>query len=236
MLSSLSPAVLAAVASAGVAVLSFVFNFVVVRRQARVQYEELKLRVDGDILGWGRSAIDALSDAQRLMASQSWMTDTAFEQDRLAAMHRLSSLADQGRLYFPNAILDRHGHMKESAFKGHRPPILHALIFGYYILEHWSLARRADDSAMNVLWRCRRMLVSELQAAVDPRRRARVMVALSKTTGEPAGGRYEEVGQLADAVEHVIPGVLKAKDDRIWVSVDIARKKAKRKAAAEPAT
>lgn len=215
-----------AVVSGVVALASFALNFVMVRRQAHMQLEGLRHRVDQEIVAWGARAIGALAEAQRLMASEAHMSDTAFAQDRLAAMRDLSAIADQGRMFFPNVVKGDHGQAKESAFQGHRQPALHAMIFAYYVLEHWSRAGRDAEHAADVLWKCRRLLVSEVQSAVDPRRRRRVITRLSKDTGEPEGRNFDDARTLADAVETLIPGVLEAKNDRIWVAVRTQRRKA----------
>ncbi len=214
----LSPAGLAAVASAAFAVLSFALNFVVVRRQARMQLEDLRIKVDSDVLGWGREAIDALADAQRLLASRPHVTEPAFEQDRLTAMQRLSSLADQGRLYFPNFVTDDFGRHKEAAFKGYRQPIIDALVFGYSLLEHWETASRRPASAIEFLWRCRRLVVSELQIAIDPRRRKKAIATMSKAKKAEDIPSYQEAIGLGDTLNALAPDAFdRAVDGRVTI-------------------
>ncbi|MEM1146736.1 MAG: hypothetical protein AAGH49_03025, partial [Pseudomonadota bacterium] len=77
-----------------------------------------------------------------------------------------------GRLFFPNINPEGLGVDKEAAYRGKRPPILDALMFAYYEVE--ALTRQGGPTADNsaeFIEDCRRLLVSELQAHFDPRRR-----------------------------------------------------------------
>lgn len=208
-----------AIVSSLVALVSFGFNVLVVRRQQRLAYEDLKLKLDSDILGWGREAVAALADAERFVAEAELKQDaTAYERERLHVMHDLSALADQGRFYFPNIMKgDDHGREKEFAFRGHRPPIIHALVFAYYAVKRLPTGEAAPiDKICALLMRCRRLVVSEVQAAIDPRRRSAALTELVKSaTGGAAAGGQTEVAGLAADVETLFPGVLEEHNDRI---------------------
>ena len=83
---------------------------------------------------------------------------------------------DRGRLFFPNLNPDRKGAEKEGAYRGHRPPILDALMWTYHELE--ALTREggpASDDSAGFIDECRRLLVSELQAYLDPRRKDEIV-------------------------------------------------------------
>lgn len=202
----LQPAALTAGASALFALASVAVNVVLLRRQNRVQLEALRIQSDSDVIAWGRDAIDALADAQRLIAVKPHITETAFEQDRHTAMQRLSSLADQGRLFFPNATPDRHGQDKEHAFKGFRQPIIDSLVFAFSALEHWPDVGRHPAKAIAFLWSCRRVVVSEIQASVDPRRRHSAISSLAKRRRGRRNSQATPSGTaLGDALKALSP-------------------------------
>lgn len=203
--SLLTPAGITAGVSIVVAVASLVFNVMLLHRQNRMQLESLRLQADSDVIGWGRQAIDALADAQRLIYAKPHITDTAFEQDRISAMQRLSSLADQGRLFFPNVVRDDHGKHNEAAYQGYRQPVLDALIFAYAVLQNWRDAGKRPNEAIDFLWQCRRLVISQIQNSVDPRRRERTIARLAKNRRGGGDSPREQAVALGAALEALTP-------------------------------
>jgi hypothetical protein len=208
---------IAATVSTAVAVASLALNFVLVRRQAAIQLEDLKAQVDRDILGWAGEAMRALAEAERVICElRSHGNGEVFEMSRYEVSSRLSELADRGRLFFPNLPDPFHGRDREAAFQGLRPPILDAMVFAYHAVERVQPSQHNPGAVADFLRRCRRVLVSEVQVAIDPRRRARVIAALSKARG--GGGRqgFRHAGELAAALEDLFPGVTEQQKDVAW--------------------
>jgi hypothetical protein len=169
------------VGSAVVAVFSVLLNWMVVNRQTRVQAETLRASADAEMMGWANQAIDKLSEGIALARGRgSAYSEPQLRERLLETSNALSALADRGRLFFPNQEHATHGHEKESAFQGFRPVILDTVIFAHYQLDYVDPAGSEPDlGACEYLVKCRRLLVSEVQDAVDPRRRGLMMRRLS---------------------------------------------------------
>ncbi len=169
--------VVIAVLSAGVAVVSALIARGETRRQRKLQTERLRQSIDAASLDWGNAAIDTLARAAMFArARQLQANDGAFLANKANLLVALSTLVDRGRMFFPNLNPDKKGAEKEGAYRGHRPPVLDALMWTYHELE--AMTREggpsADDSAAYID-ECRRLLVSELQSYLDPRRKDEVV-------------------------------------------------------------
>jgi hypothetical protein len=219
-----------AIGSAGLALASFVLNWSIVNRQMAMQFESLKAQMDADMLGWAHEASDALSEGILLARGRgSCFPPDEMRVRRLGAAQRLSSLADRGRLFFPNHAPDSHGHDREAAFKGFRPPILDTVVFGYYQLDRMDCeGREPDTAAADYLTKCRRLLISELQQAIDPRRRGQMLTRLSRSRRDGAGADFKAAADLGESLEERYPGVLIHRRDAAWIS--------EREAALKPVT
>ncbi|MBL8548925.1 MAG: hypothetical protein JNJ73_02990 [Hyphomonadaceae bacterium] len=168
-----------AVASAALALASFLFNWSVVSRQASMQAEALKSQLDRDVLEWAHETIDALSEGVWLARAHANAQNRAVLSEPLAKLSwRLSSLADRGRMFFPNLAPDAHGTDKPGAFQGYRPPVLDAVLFALYQVEQLTPVAPSTEMAMKFIQDCRRLLVSEVQYAIDPRRKGRMLTRL----------------------------------------------------------
>lgn len=169
--------VMVAASSAVVAVIGALLARAETRRQRRIQMENLRHGVDSQSLAWGNACIDTLGRAAFFARTRQFQeNDGAFLQQRINLMLAISALVERGRLFFPNIQSGGKGAEKEGAYRGHRPPILDALMFAYYEIEALSRTEgpTADNSA-DFIDDCRRLLVSELQAHLDPRRRDTVV-------------------------------------------------------------
>lgn len=162
------------------AVVSMAVNAFVVRNQDRMQLAALKSRIDDSVIHWGERAILAVAEAEFLAKRCADKNPADNLAERLRT-HRddLSALADAGRLFFPNEAPESQGADRAGAFKGVRPPILDAILFAHIIMEHlyqqpkhW---KARSKSAADLLNGCRRLLVTELQNAIDPRQKERLL-------------------------------------------------------------
>jgi len=161
-----------AVVSALVAVISALIARGETKRQRKLQTERLRQSIDAASLEWGNAAIDTLARSAMFARTRHMQAnDGGFLANKANLMVALSTLVDRGRMFFPNLNPDKKGAEKEGAYRGHRPPILDAVMWTYHELE--AMTREGgpsgDDSAAYVD-ECRRLLVSELQAHLDPRR------------------------------------------------------------------
>jgi len=165
--------IIVALLSAGVAVFGALISRKETQKQRQLQKENLRHSVDAQSLNWGNAAIDVLNRAAMFARTRKFQAnDGSFLQQRVNMMLALSSLVERGRLFFPNIDPMSKGSEKEGAYRGQRPPILDALMFAYYEVE--ALTRQGGPTADNsaeFIEDCRRLLVSELQAHLDPRRR-----------------------------------------------------------------
>ena len=170
-----------AVASAAVALVSLLFNWAVVSRQTELQAETMKAEMDKDVLAWAHEAIDALSEGVWLARAHAAAANRALLTEPISKLSwRLSSLADRGRMFFPNLAPEAHGLDKPGAFQGYRPPVLDAVLFALYQVEQLTPTNPSNEQPMKFIQDCRRLLVSEVQFAVDPRRRGRMLKRLMR--------------------------------------------------------
>lgn len=209
-----------AIGSAGLAFVSFFLNWRIVSRQMKMQFESLKAQMDADMLAWAHEASDALSEGVLLARGRGVCFPVEeLRVRRLSAAQRLSSLGDRGRLFFPNHSPDDHGQEREAAFKGFRPPILDCVVFGYFQLDRMADDVAApDNDAAEFLIRCRRLLISELQQAIDPRRRGQMLSRLSQTRRAGDGPDFKAAADLGEGLEARFPGALIERRDPDWIA------------------
>ncbi len=201
--------VMIAVGSAFVAFIAAIFSRAETRRQRGIQLENLRHGVDAQSLAWGNICIDTLNRAAMFARTrQHQQNDAAFLQQRVNLMLATSSLVERGRLFFPNVENSGKGAEKEGAYRGHRPPILDALMCAYYELEAMS---RSDgptaDNSGDYIDDCRRLLVSELQAHLDPRRRDAVVGRYDARRVEQRDDAKERVSTLKAMLKSRRPGI-----------------------------
>lgn len=218
-----------AVISAAIAVASFGLNWLVVRRQTELQYETLRAEMDAEVIAWAHEAIDEVSRAASLARGRA-VTYSAEEFQRLAfeSCQRLSSIADRGRLFFPNESPETHGRDKEVAFQGYRPPILDAVVFASTRIGRLEAnVTEPDQDAAEFLTKCRRLLVSEAQNAIDPRRRGQMLRRLSIGRLDDKTSAYALAAELGEGLESLYPGYLLQRRDAAWIAnrEEIARQR-----------
>ena len=202
--------VLVTIVSALVAVGSAIIARGETRVQRRLQQGAVRVEIDRQSLDWGDEVIDVMAEAGMLATSTGPVAEQEFirRRDMLAA--RLSALADRGRLFFPTYQPDTKGQDKDGAYKGHRPPILFAVIIAYYQVRNLQFGHfRAGEDAAGFLFQLRRLFVSELQAFLDPNHRNSLVERADRMDDRP----YVRAARLALEFDCRHPGVLAAHND-----------------------
>jgi hypothetical protein len=209
-----------AAGSAGLALVSFLFNWVIVGRQTQLQFESLKAQMDADTLTWTHEAIDLVSEGVTLARGRGVVYPAdEFRRRALEVSQKISSAADRGRLYFPNEAPDQHGQEKEGAFQGYRPPILDAVVFACTQVERMDADEAGPDQvAAEFLIKCRRLLVSEAQNAIDPRRRGAMLRQLAQGRADDDKSSFRIAAELGEALEARFPGYLLIRRDETWIA------------------
>lgn len=205
-----------AIVSAFVALLSAVIARGETKAQRRLQEEQLRQNIDAASLEWGHEAINTMGEAAAL-AMSNHLTVAELSTAKLDVARRLSTLADRGRMFFPNVDAETHGTDREAAYRGKRPPILDVVIYAYYeTLRIGEGGVRGADSA-GFITQCRRMLVSELQSHLDPRRLDEV---IERYTDQTLAGREQAMdaaGRLGMILDVRRPGILTQYGDTGWI-------------------
>ena len=162
-----------ALASVAIAVLSLMLNYLTVRRQVTLQREELRQSADANKLAWFEKCMTVLSTLKALARGRGAVFGaTEFERQRIELSEKISALADQGRLYFPNIPAEK-GQTKEGAYRGQRPAALASLLVAFDVAANLhNFPEDKGDHIAGLLFESRRIFVSEVQRSIDPRRRA----------------------------------------------------------------
>jgi hypothetical protein len=175
-------------AAASIAIIALVFSVVSWRGQNKLALETLRLQRDNDVIAWSNQTIDAICEAETLLRNGHQHLDAgAFLAARDACLARLSSCIEKGRLYFPNFEHENYGIEKESAYRGHRQPILDRLVWIYDLIKDVDPRASANFETLRAdIEKHRRGFVSEAQAAVEPRRRISFLSGRPVKHKEPA--------------------------------------------------
>ena len=197
------------VVSAIAAVIGAVSSRAETRKQRQLRTEQLRQSIDAASLDWGNAAIDTMARAAMLARTRHLHgNEGSFQSARAATLVNLTTLIDRGRMFFPN--LDEHskGVEKEGAYRGSRPPILDALVWVHCEIE--SLTRDGGptgDNSGGFIDDCRRLVVSELQAHLDPRRLNQVV---GRYAGQTRAHQKQAIGRAAELRQQLLtrrPGV-----------------------------
>lgn len=200
--------VIVAIGSAIVAAVSALIARGETRRQRKLQTERLRQSIDAASLDWGNAAIDVLARSAMFARTRMMQAnDAAFLGNKANLMVQISTLVDRGRMFFPNLNPDMKGAEKEGAYRGHRPPILDALMWSYHELEAMTRdgSPSPDDSGAYID-ECRRLLVSELQAYLDPRRKDEVVERYEDQDGGDRSDAISKSKGLKAKLENRRPG------------------------------
>lgn len=217
-----------AVISAILAIVSLAFNYIVVRKQTELQTATLRVEMDSEVIAWTQDAIDAVSIGVELAQGRGseGYAGGDFRRRVNEVSHLLSSLADRGRLFFPNDRPDAHGQQKASAFQGYRQPILDAVVFSCTALAKMQTDTAAPDEVTAAfLVKCRRLLVSEAQNAIDPRRRREMLERLDVGRKDDRVSAYRTAAEIGGELEALYEGTLDNKRDEAWIAMREAMSK-----------
>lgn len=195
-------------ASAIVAVISALIARGETKRQRKLQTERLRQSIDSASLDWGNAAIDTLARAAMFARTRHLQANEGgFLANKANLLVALSILVDRGRMFFPNLNPDKKGAEKEGAYRGHRPPILDTLMWAYHELE--ALTREggpASEDSAAYFDECRRLLVSELQAYLDPRRKDEVVERYDDQDNDDRSEAIAKSKELRTKLETRRPG------------------------------
>jgi hypothetical protein len=154
------------VISAGVSVMALALNIALTSRQTRVSVETFKFNNDTQLMNWANRVVVAMAEAYHLNPKTDLQT--------LATT--LSALIDEGRWFFPNIGKKETDHGKPVAYQGTRQAVLDSIVAVYdAVVAIQGSGGHAREELMANIHAARRHFVSEIQHAVDPRRRAWVM-------------------------------------------------------------
>ena len=202
--------VVIAIGSALVALVSAFVSRAETRRQRRLQTERLRQSIDAASLEWGNHAIDALGRAAMFARTRHLQaSDGTFAAGKHSLMINLSALVERGRMFFPNLDADNKGMDKDGAYRGHRPPILDAIMWAYFELD--ALTRDGGptgDNSADYIDDCRRLMVSELQAHLDPRRLDKIVERYDDQTHENRREAIDRANALKARLESRRPGLV----------------------------
>ncbi|MBX2855392.1 MAG: hypothetical protein KTR21_10405 [Rhodobacteraceae bacterium] len=196
---------LIAFASAGVAVLSLIANGMVVRRQLRLQTEEIRAAIDAETSRWCADVLQAFEAAStRLDEIAAGHAASASGARTAALAERFSTLADIGRLYFPNFEPESRGGEKPAAFRGDRQPAIDAVLFAYDVACNLdALTPEQAREALKLLFDTRRLLISEVLIARDPRRLEVLNPKAEKTYREAVKDETRQIWPLVRRLEEI---------------------------------
>jgi hypothetical protein len=168
------------IASAVIAVVSFVLNLRLVARQEKRNAVNLKMAHDSDIIRWADEAILTLARANETLGEKGLSyNDNDFAVRRSEERAHISALIDRGRLFFPNRTNTDHGADKEAGFQGHRQPALEELVLAYNVIDRAGVAPGPDRAAAEQLMKHRRKFIAEVFQTVDPVRRGMTLKELA---------------------------------------------------------
>lgn len=204
--------------SAALALISLILNWLVVSRQTALQFESLKTQMDAEVLSWSHETIDLVSEASALARGRGAIySATEFRERAFSTAQKLSSCADRGRLFFPNEAPDHHGQDKEAAFQGFRPPVHDAVVFAATRIGRLDAEGGPDEEAARFMINCRRLLVSEVQNAIDPRRQGQMIRRLAIGRMDEKKSSFRIAAELGEALETIYPGYLLQRRDEDWI-------------------
>lgn len=184
-----------AVVSAVIAAFSVLMNIRVVSRQIALQSEEVRATVDAEKSAWLGETLEVFADAE---AACLWNpAEAARSGDHLRLAQRFSILADKGRISFPNLRPDDRGANNPEAYQGLRQPAINAVILAHDLMQALpSIAETPGERLQSVLFECRRVLVSEVQRSVDPRRREQALRAQFRRSKKDRDAGRGNVGKI----------------------------------------
>lgn len=195
--------------SALVAIVSALSARAETRKQQNLRTEQLRQSIDAASLEWGNAAIDTLVKAAAFARTRHMQqSEPGFQGGKTNLLINLSALVERGRMFFPNLNEDMKGAEKEGAYRGHRPPILDAIMWAYYEMEAMTRdSGPTGDNSAEFFDNCRRLVVSELQAHLDPRRMNQIVGRYDSQTQAHQKDAIDRARELKAALLSRRPGL-----------------------------
>lgn len=187
-----------AVGSAVVALAALGVNYGVMRRQNALHLEQIRASVDVEKTRWLDETLAVFAEAETLAL----LGPERLERSRCHFVaQKLSTLADQGRISFPNLDPERKGQENPAAYQGSRQPAIDAVILAHDLIRALPSKTTQGHEIQRLLFACRRILVSEVQKSVDPRRREATLTAQSNRGAREVKASYDEVRAVIKGME-----------------------------------
>ena len=156
------------------------------RRESDQKRMELERRVQfqdhsRDIRSWGACVIQKMSEAVILCEMNPQKMKGEFYKRRQELRADISSLLDQGRMYFPNIKKNRIGLSKEGAYRGLRQKALDRVAECYRLVSGINyIEQKPNKKLQECMVKKRREFVSELQKALKARQMETITKKLIK--------------------------------------------------------
>ncbi len=97
--------------------------------------------------------------------------------------------------------------------------VLDAVVFASTRIGRMDTAAAEPDAdAAEFLTKCRRLLVSEAQNAIDPRRRSQMLRRLAVGRQDDKTSAYTLSAELGEGLEGLYPGYLLQRRDAEWIA------------------
>jgi hypothetical protein len=133
-------------------------NLAIQEETAKRNDKALEIGYRLKVQDWVSQVIDCMADAYIL--SEYEKVDTDFERQRIGVMADLTSLLDQGRMFFPNIDAD-WGNDKPVAYQGLRQDILNPIKASFDLVKGMKGLTASEISALGpILVKFRREFVS----------------------------------------------------------------------------
>ena len=160
-------------ATAAVALIALVFSIWSFRNQRRVTIEGLRIQRDNDIIGWSNRTIETLVGIEFLVRDWNrYPHSQPFHVRRDGHLAELSTLMDQGRLYFPQFEGDVIVPGTAPPLKEDPSYILDRLVQIYDLIKDLDPRNPIEiEKTKTTLLLRKRSFIAHAQREVDPKRR-----------------------------------------------------------------
>lgn len=140
------------------------------KRSAKRTDKALELQYLSKIYDWSKDVINTLSEACSLgIFDPERMPEGYFFMKRCEVYTKLSSLLDQGQLFFPNYDIP-FGKEKPTAYQGIRREILDPIKDAVILVEKMNYLKKDNNESLSKeLKNKKRDFVSEIQNVIGPR-------------------------------------------------------------------
>ena len=164
-----------------VSIASLVFSVFLNAKRMKLERTVQFLEHSRDIRSWGACVIQKMSEAVILCEMNPQKMGGEFYKRRQELRADISSLWDQGRMYFPNTNEDSIGQSKEGAYRGLRQKALDCVdeYYGFvYALDYET--QGSNKNLQKCMVKIKREFVSELQKALKARQMETITKKLIK--------------------------------------------------------